>query len=101
MLITNIGTLVTNDPELGTLTNAAILFDAGKVAWVGHTPPEAVAKLSQALNAALAQPEVKEKFSGAGLETVSSTPAEFAAFIRSEIAKWGKVAKEANIKVDP
>jgi imidazolonepropionase len=41
MLIENIGTLVTNDPELGTLENAAIVFDDGKVAWVGHTPPEA------------------------------------------------------------
>ena len=64
------------------------------------TPPEAVAKLSQALNAALAQPDVKEKFATAGLETVSSTPAEFAAFIRSEIAKWARVAKEANIKIE-
>lgn len=41
MLITNIGTLVTNDPELGTLHDAAIVFEAGKVAWVGTTPPEA------------------------------------------------------------
>jgi len=64
------------------------------------TPPEAVAKLSQALNAALAQPELREKFAAAGLETVSSTPAEFAAFIRSEIAKWARVAKEANIKLE-
>jgi tripartite-type tricarboxylate transporter receptor subunit TctC len=64
------------------------------------TPPEAVAKLSQALNAALAQPEVKERFTTAGLDTVSSTPAEFGAFIRAEIVKWGRVAKEANIKLD-
>jgi imidazolonepropionase len=41
MLITNIGTLVTNDPELGTLTDAAIVFHEGRVAWVGTTPPEA------------------------------------------------------------
>jgi imidazolonepropionase len=41
MLITNIGTLVTNDPELGTLTNASIVFDDGKVGYVGHKPPEA------------------------------------------------------------
>jgi len=40
MLITNIGTLVTNDPELGTLTNASIVFEDGKVAWVGTKPPE-------------------------------------------------------------
>ena len=64
------------------------------------TPPEAVARLSQALNAALALPDVKEKFAAAGLDAVSSTPAEFAAFIRSEIVKWGKVAKEANIRLD-
>ena len=64
------------------------------------TPPEAVAKLSQALNAALAQPQVRERFATAGLETVSSTPAEFTAFIRAEIDKWARVAKEANIKVD-
>ena len=64
------------------------------------TPPEAVAKLSDALNKALAQPEVQERFSAAGLDVASSSPAEFAAFIRSEIAKWGRVAKEANIKLD-
>jgi imidazolonepropionase len=40
VLIENIGTLVTNDPELGTIEHAAIVFDAGKVAWVGHRPPE-------------------------------------------------------------
>ena len=60
-----------------------------------------MAKLNQALNAALAQPELREKFAAAGLDTVSSTPAEFAAFIRAEIVKWGRVAKEANIKIDP
>ena len=65
------------------------------------TPPEAVARLSQALNSALAQPEVKERFAANGLDVASSTPAEFAAFIRSEIAKWGRVAKKANIKVEP
>ena len=36
----------------------------------------------------------------AGLDVASSSPAEFAAFIRSEIAKWGRVAKEANIRLD-
>ena len=64
------------------------------------TPPEAVAKLSDALNKALAQPEVRERFAAAGLDVASSSPAEFAAFIRSEIAKWARVAKEANIKVE-
>jgi len=40
MLIDNIGTLVTNDPELGTLHDAAILFEDGKVAWVGTKIPQ-------------------------------------------------------------
>ncbi len=91
-------------PDVPTFEQAGYSVDAsgfqGVLAPAG-TPPEAVAKLSQALNAALAQPELREKFAAAGLDTVSSTPAEFAAFIRSEIAKWAKVAKEANIKIDP
>jgi tripartite-type tricarboxylate transporter receptor subunit TctC len=91
-------------PDVPTFEESGFSVDAsgfqGVLAPAG-TPPEAVAKLSQALNAALAQQDVKEKFAAAGLDTVSSTPAEFAAFIRGEIAKWGRVAREANIKVDP
>jgi tripartite-type tricarboxylate transporter receptor subunit TctC len=91
-------------PDVPTFEQGGFSVDAsgfqGVLAPAG-TPPEAVAKLSQALNAALAQPELKEKFANAGLETVSSTPAEFAAFIRSEIVKWGRVAKEAGIRIDP
>jgi tripartite-type tricarboxylate transporter receptor subunit TctC len=90
-------------PDVPTFEQAGFSVEAGGFQGVlapTGTPPEAVAKLSQALNAALAQPEVKEKFAAAGLDTVSSTPAEFATFIRGEIVKWGKVAKEANIKVD-
>jgi tripartite-type tricarboxylate transporter receptor subunit TctC len=90
-------------PDVPTFEQGGLSVDAsgfqGVLAPAG-TPPEAVAKLSQALNAALAQPELKEKFANAGLETVSSTPAEFGVFIRNEIAKWGRVAKEANIKID-
>jgi tripartite-type tricarboxylate transporter receptor subunit TctC len=90
-------------PDVPTFEQGGLSVDAsgfqGVLAPAG-TPPEAVSRLSQALNAALAQPEVKEKFATAGLDTVSSTPAEFAAFIRSEIAKWAKVAKEANIRIE-
>ena len=35
MLIDNIGTLVTNDPELGTISDAALVFEAGEVVWAG------------------------------------------------------------------
>ena len=91
-------------PDVPTFDQAGLPgVDAGGFQGVlapAGTPPEAVAKLSKALNAALAQPEVRERFATAGLETVSSTPAEFAAFIRAEIQKWARVAKEANIKVE-
>jgi tripartite-type tricarboxylate transporter receptor subunit TctC len=90
-------------PDVPTFEQAGLSVDAsgfqGVLAPAG-TPPLAVARLSQALNAALAQPELKERFAAAGLETVSSTPEEFGAFIRSEIAKWGRIAKEANIRLD-
>jgi len=90
-------------PDVPTFEQAGLNVPAGGFQGVlapAGTPPEAVAKLSDALNKALAQPELKERFAAAGLEVASSSPAEFAAFIRSEIAKWGRVAKEANIKVD-
>jgi tripartite-type tricarboxylate transporter receptor subunit TctC len=92
-------------PEVPTFEQAGLSgVDAGGFQGVlapAGTPPEAVARLSDALSKALAQPDVKERIAANGLEVATSTPAEFAAFIRSEIAKWGRVAKEANIKVDP
>ncbi|HEY6965986.1 MAG TPA: tripartite tricarboxylate transporter substrate binding protein [Burkholderiales bacterium] len=91
-------------PEVPTFDQAGLAgVDAsgfqGVLAPAG-TPPEAVARLSDALNKALAQPEVKERIAANGLDVATSTPAEFAAFIRSEIAKWGRVAKEANIRIE-
>ena len=48
----------------------------------------------------LAMPEVRERLAGLGLEVVGSTPEQFDAFVRSEIAKWAKVVKDNNIKAD-
>jgi tripartite-type tricarboxylate transporter receptor subunit TctC len=47
--------------------------------------------------ATLNAPEVKEKLLAQGAEPVGSTPSEFAAFIKAEIAKWAKVAKAAGL----
>jgi tripartite-type tricarboxylate transporter receptor subunit TctC len=49
---------------------------------------------------ALADPDVKKRFADLGVEAVSSTPAEFAAFIKDEMAKYAKLIKEANIRVN-
>ena len=64
------------------------------------TPREAIAKLSEALAKTIALPEVRDKFATQGLDAASSTADEFSAHIRTEVAKWGRIAKNANIKVD-
>ena len=46
-------------------------------------------------------PVVKQKFADLGVEAVSSTPAQFGAFIRTEMDKYARLIKEANIKVNP
>jgi tripartite-type tricarboxylate transporter receptor subunit TctC len=65
------------------------------------SPKTIVDKLNADTVKALADPDVKKRFADLGVEAVSSTPAEFAAFIKNEMAKYEKLIKEANIKVNP
>jgi tripartite-type tricarboxylate transporter receptor subunit TctC len=46
------------------------------------------------------EPDVREKFAALGFEPIANSPEEFSADIKSEIAKWGKVIKDANIKIE-
>ncbi len=62
------------------------------------TPPAIVAKLHDAAVQAMRDPGVKEKLALQGAILVGDTPEEFAAYIRSEIDKWGAVVKAAGIK---
>jgi tripartite-type tricarboxylate transporter receptor subunit TctC len=62
------------------------------------TPPAVIAKLHKATVEALQSAEVKDKLAPQGAILVGNTPEEFTAYIQSEIDKWGKVAKAANIK---
>lgn len=48
----------------------------------------------------LGLPDVKARLSNIGLIPVTSTPAEFAAFIRTETERWGKVIRQAGMKLD-
>lgn len=93
-------------PELPTLSEVglpgfavnswfAVMAPAG-------TPPEVVAKLNAEINKALATKEIKEAYFNAGfIEPVKpNSPASFNAFVLSEIERWAKVVKKANIKVD-
>jgi tripartite-type tricarboxylate transporter receptor subunit TctC len=45
----------------------------------------------------LSRPEVKERLLNSGVEPVGSTPEKLAAFIKADMAKWGKVIKDAGI----
>ena len=77
--------------ELTGLTN---LFAPGK-------PPAAIlSRVHQEVVRYLNRPDVREVFLKSGLELVGSTPDEFAALIKSDIAKWAKVIKDAGIKVN-
>ena len=62
------------------------------------TPPEVVAKLHQLTAAALARPEIVERFATIGTDVAPMNPEQLAAFIRSEIAKWARMTKEAGIE---
>ncbi len=60
-------------------------------------PPELIATLGQACNKALAEPDVREKITGQGNEVMGGTPEQFAALIRAESPRWGKVVRDARI----
>jgi len=64
------------------------------------TPKPIIELLHREVVSILALPEVKEKLSGLGFDPVGSTPDEFAARIKNEIERWGKVIKDAGIRVE-
>lgn len=79
--------------------------DAKVTPWFGivvpsKTPRPIVAKISMALEAAVAAPEVREKLDLAGCTAKSAPLGEFAGIIKSDIALWAKVVKEAGIPAD-
>jgi tripartite-type tricarboxylate transporter receptor subunit TctC len=63
------------------------------------TPDAIVTRLNEAINKALAKPAVREAFAKIAAEPAGGSPAEFGALIKSQIAHWGKVVKDAGIKI--
>ncbi len=62
------------------------------------TPKALVARINTDVLRALQAPDVKERFAAQGVDPIGSTPEEFAAFLKSEVARWAKVVKAAGIK---
>ena len=91
-------------PELPTVAEAGVPgFEA--TGWYGllgprGLPPQIVAKLNRATLTVLGDRELVERYAMLGIEPLGGTPAEFAAHIRSELAKWGKVVRESGARID-
>jgi len=91
-------------PDLPTIAEAGVPgFDVSS--WFGffvpvRTLPEIIAKLNADTNAALAHPSVKPRFDDLGATPRGTTPGQLAAFLKSEIDKWGPVIRDARIKVE-
>ena len=91
-------------PELPTMIEAGIAdFDAA--AWNGllvpaKTPRNIINKLQAEAAKSLKLPDVQEKITALGFETVASTPQEFAVFLKTELDKWARVAKATSAKTE-
>jgi tripartite-type tricarboxylate transporter receptor subunit TctC len=89
-------------PDVPTATEAGLPgYDVSN--WVGivapaGTPAVIVDRLNKEIAAAMQSPEVQTQLANEGAETQYMTPEEFAAFMESELVKWGRVVKEGGIK---
>ena len=101
---------VTTAKRSPELPNVPTIAEAGvpgyeATSWFGlfapsATPAPIVAQLNKAIVKVLGQADVKQKIADQGGEVVAETPAQFAAFIKAETAKWGKVVKDSGASVD-
>jgi len=91
-------------PELPTVAEAGVPgYEA--IEWQGlmvptGTPRDVVMRLNQAFHKVAAMPEVKEKVAALGSDLTPSSPEEFDAFVKRELAVWSKVVKDVGIKID-
>jgi tripartite-type tricarboxylate transporter receptor subunit TctC len=91
-------------PDLPTIAESGVPgYEAS--AWFGvvapaGTPREVVTRLNTEINRAINLADMKERFAQQGATPAPGTPEDFAAWIRSEIAKWGKVVKASGVRVE-
>jgi tripartite-type tricarboxylate transporter receptor subunit TctC len=90
-------------PGVPTMNEAGFAGFEETAPWVGYfapagTPEPVVMRLNQAINQALANPEVIASMKNLGAEIAVTTPAEFQNFLVSDVARWSRVIKAANIQ---
>jgi len=90
-------------PDVPTLAEFVPGYEASQWYGVGapkDTPDEVIEKLNNEINAIAAEPTIKARLAGLGVDPMSKTPAEFEKFIADETEKWGKVIRTAGINAD-
>ena len=91
-------------PDVPTAIEAGVKhYEA--IGWFGllapaATPPAIVEQLSAEIAKTMAAPAMRERAMQEGATPVGSTPAEFDRFVKSEIAKWTRIIREAGIKLE-
>jgi len=95
---------IASAPELPTIAEAG-LPDFEVTSWYAlvapaGTPSGIIDKLNAEMVKALASADVRERLAALGVEAVGNTPSEFAAMQKTETARWAKLAKEANLRLD-
>ena len=90
-------------PDMPTVAEVLPGFES--VTWFGlygpkNMPAELTAKISQAVNAALADSDVRERFARLGAEPTGGTPQAFAAMVKADSSKWKKIIAERKILVE-
>jgi tripartite-type tricarboxylate transporter receptor subunit TctC len=88
-------------PDLPAVAETIPGYEA--VVWFGMlgpagVPRDVVSTLNRALNDAFAAPDIAGKLAAAGVDPLTSTPEQFAAYVRSEIPKWSRVVKSSGAK---
>jgi tripartite-type tricarboxylate transporter receptor subunit TctC len=101
---------VTSAKRIKSFENIPTMAEAGLpgyevTSWQGifapaKTPPSIVERLNAEIVKILAMPDVREKLEQLGIDPVGNSSQEFAKFQQAEIAKWAKVVKEGNVKID-
>jgi tripartite-type tricarboxylate transporter receptor subunit TctC len=91
-------------PDLPTIAEAGVPgYEIST--WYGiwapaRTPPNIIARLQQAVATAARNPETRARFDALGAEPVADSPEDYARFVRAEYDRWGKLVRDARIKLD-
>ena len=91
-------------PNLPTMAEVGVpgldLFDWAGILVPAGTPNEVISRLNQSISKVVRSPEMRQRWIEQGLEPRAATPDELTAVIKSDVDKWGKIVREAGIRVE-